>query len=163
MNIVFHCVAATGILSIVSDQIKSNRKIITLPILFCLGIISHGALDYIPHQYPIKSSIDVVIGLIWVVLLGLIVKAPYRLAVLACISGALLPDIVDHSPEISNKYLHTEIKVIENIFPWHWTQFSGSLYNDNGTWVSHINHFALVFFVLLLIFWNRKHWKSILR
>lgn len=162
MNIVFHCVAATGIIALAAAPLKNGKPILSSLVMLALGIISHGALDYIPHQYPIKSSIDVLSGLCYIVLILFLLRSTFRIAAAACFIGAIAPDIIDHSLEISNKYLHTSILIWKNIFPWHWHEYSGSLYGVGAT-VSHFNHLCLIFFVAVIIFWNWKVFRILFR
>jgi hypothetical protein len=158
MNIVFHCVAATGILAVAAGTLKKSDFKILIPSLLVLGIISHGALDYIPHQYPIISLIDVLGGLFFIFVVLFFVHSSFWLPIIACYGGSILPDIIDHTPEISNKFLHTNLPVLKNIFPWHWHDYSGSLYGV-GAIVSDINHLCLIFFVIVIVIWNRQALK----
>ncbi|NDA64250.1 MAG: hypothetical protein EBX50_19815 [Chitinophagia bacterium] len=69
MNILFHTTTAISVAVLLTDtnRIKqsTNAKIIywTSFFTFTVSLISHGALDYIPHCYPINSKFDAIAGL----------------------------------------------------------------------------------------------------
>ena len=70
MNILFHTTTAISVAVLLTDtnRIKqsTNSKIIywTSFFAFTVSLISHGALDYIPHGYPINSKFDAIAGLL---------------------------------------------------------------------------------------------------
>lgn len=161
MNVLFHTTAAVGVAVLLTDtnkvKIHSNviRASITGTFAFILGAISHGALDYIPHCYPINSKVDVILGLIIIVIFTFLAKKDYKLIVGLAFIGSIFPDLVDLSPEILNSYLGFNLPIIDNIFPWHWSEYSGSIYVQNCH-VSFLNH-SLVLLTVGLICWARRN------
>ena len=83
MNVLFHTTTAIGIAVLMTDTkgFKSSASLkntcLTALFAFVLGVISHGALDYIPHCYPLPSKIDVILGLGMIVVGVWTVKAKY--------------------------------------------------------------------------------------
>ncbi len=160
MNIVFHTTTAIGIAVLLTDtdqfppKSPLQRVCLTATMAFVVGVISHGALDYIPHCYPFLAKIDVLLGIGMIVGMTYFSKPNYRLVVFASFIGCIFPDLIDLSPAILNKYLSLDLPILEKIFPWHWREYSGSIYNGNCG-VSNINHLLTVF-VVGLICWSRK-------
>jgi hypothetical protein len=67
----------------------------------------------------------------------------YRLITGLSFVGSLFPDLVDLSPGILNKQLGQSFPIINKIFPWHWHEYSGSIYGgDCG--VSTANHLFVI-------------------
>ncbi len=118
------------------------------------GILSHGILDYIPHCYPIPSKIDASLGLLMIITATWLCNKQYRIMVLSSFIGCIIPDIIDLSPSIINKQLGWSLSVFDKLFPWHFKQFSGSVYTDDCT-ISNINHTILVI-VLGTVFWYKR-------
>ena len=160
MNVLFHITTglSTAVLLTDTNEINENsdyRKILPIALFgFVIGIISHGALDYIPHCYPINSKLDILLGLLSILLLLLISKGRYKLIILGSLIGCVFPDIVDLLPSMLNKTLHLGLPEFEKLFPWHWKQYSGSIYSGACN-VSFINH-SLVALTVLIILWARR-------
>lgn len=160
MNVMFHIATGLSTAVLLTDTSEINRnsaykKILPIALFgFVIGIISHGALDYIPHCYPINSKLDILLGLLSILILLLISKEKYKLIFLGSLIGCVFPDIVDLLPSMLNKFLRLELPVLEKLFPWHWKQYSGSIYTDECN-VSFINH-SLVLLTVSLILWSRK-------
>jgi hypothetical protein len=87
--------------------------------------------------------------------------------------GAVLPDLVDLGPPLCRKLLALPIPVVMHapLFPWHWTDGSGSLhvlgrhapvagrgYLDRGDnqLVSITNHVVVVYFAAVAILGNLR-------
>ncbi|RAW02300.1 hypothetical protein [Pseudochryseolinea flava] len=160
MNVVFHATAAMGIVVLITDtQRLGNKPTLTnvtptALFAFTIGVVSHGALDFIPHCYPVNSKVDVITGLAMILFSTWIVHSYYRPIVgLTCL-GAILPDVVDLGPKIIDKQLNLGLQLPGNIFPWHWHTYSGSLYNGECA-VSSLNH-LLLFVTVGMIFWARR-------
>jgi len=160
MNVMFHIATGLSTAVLLTDTSEINRnsaykKILPIALFgFVIGIISHGALDYIPHCYPINSKLDILLGLLSILILLLISKEKYKLIFLGSLIGCVFPDIVDLLPSMLNTSLRLELPVLEKLFPWHWKQYSGSIYTDECN-VSFINH-SLVLLTVSLILWSRK-------
>ena len=160
MNIFFHTATAISVAVLLTDteKIKPNlalqKTISTAFLAFIIGIISHGILDYVPHCYPIPPKIDAVIGLSIILSLTFLAQKTYRFIVFAAFVGSIFPDLIDLLPAILNKYLALQLPIAEKIFPWHFHEYSGSIYSSKCS-VSSFNHFVLLFTVFMLI-WSRK-------
>ena len=138
MNVIFHTALSIGISAAVINPItfeKGNNltKVKFISILFCLGIIAHGALDIIPHCYPINSKIDFLISSFLICTIIILTNKRYRILIAFSFIGSLFPDIVDLAVPILNKYANLNFLVHENYFPWHWKIYSGSIYISDCT------------------------------
>ena len=160
MNVIFHTTTAIG----VAVLLTNTRTVGTTPAIkevmptalsaFGVGIISHGILDFIPHCYPINSKLDVIAGLAIILLTTWICNPQYRAVVGFSFFGCIFPDLFDLGPKILNKQLSLGLTIYENVFPWHWYNYSGSIYSGDCV-VSTVNHFLLIF-TLAIIFWTRR-------
>jgi hypothetical protein len=151
MNIFFHTItglAATAALSSTHQaadpegrnvQVRSRM----LALGFTAGILIHGMLDLIPHSYPINSIFDLAFSLLLFFIVFLIVRRRYRILLGMCFWGSVLPDIVDLGPAILNKRLGWSLPMVK-IFPWHWHQYSGSIYSGSRGTVSTLCHIAVI-------------------
>lgn len=138
MNVLFHTAISIGISAAVTNPKTieeghnfTNVKFII--ILFCLGIISHGVLDIIPHCYPINSKIDFLVSSFLICTIIFLTNKRYRILIVFSFIGSLFPDIVDLSFPILNKYAYLNLQVHRNYFPWHWKIYSGSIYISDCT------------------------------
>jgi hypothetical protein len=159
MNVIFHTTTAFGVSVLLTDTkamaTATNKKVIEAGVFgFLLGLLSHGTLDYIPHCYPINSKLDAIAGLTMIIALVWLTKKRYRLITGLSFVGSLFPDLVDLSPGILNKQLGLSLPIINKIFPWHWHEYSGSIYGgDCG--VSTANH-LFVILTVIIICWSRR-------
>src|SRR4029450_13527594 len=70
MNVILHTLASVATAAVLSTQLKEKKPInsttgLTILVIgFTTGILLHGLLDWIPHQYPLPSVLDVVVSLI---------------------------------------------------------------------------------------------------
>jgi hypothetical protein len=123
MNILFHTTTAISVAVLLTDTNRveqaTNSKIIywTSFLAFTVSLISHGALDYIPHGYPINSKFDAIAGLTMILLTIWLTNKKYRLIMGLAFLGSIVPDIIDLSPAIINKQLGLSIPIIDKIFP----------------------------------------------
>lgn len=152
MNVLFHTTTAIGIVVLFTHT--KTKKPSTSIFLFMTGIISYGILDTIPHCYPIPSKIDASLGLLMIITATWLCNKQYRIMVLSSFIGCIIPDLVDLSPSIINKQLGWSLPVFDQLFPWHFKQFSGSVYTDDCT-ISNINHTILVI-VLGSVCWYKR-------
>jgi len=168
MNVIFHTTTAIGLTAILTDTSRLGDKPAlaeTLPTaisVFAIGIISHGVLDFIPHCYPINSKLDVIAGLAMILLMTWLTNRHFRSIMGLAFLGAIFPDIVDLGPKILNKYLNLGLTIPDNIFPWHWQLYSGSIYNGTCS-VSTSNHLLLIFTVGVIVWTRRSDMKCIFR
>lgn len=147
MNVTFHTLTSLAVAAALSTrQTKPVAKelfgfsdVPLLSIGFAAGVMIHGLLDYVPHTYPIKSSIDVILSLGIFFVTMIFVQKRYRILAAVCFLGAIFPDLVDLGPAILNKQLAWHLPVVK-IFPWHWPQYSGSIYDGSRRLSSLTGH-----------------------
>jgi hypothetical protein len=160
MNIFFHLASAVAVVVLITDTAKlknnnSKKQVIWIALsAFIVSIIAHGALDYIPHCYPIHSILDVVFGSIIIVITTWLANKKYRIIVFAALIGSIFPDLVDHLPRIVNKHFQLNIPILPKIFPWHFIENSGSIYTNecNNSTFNHI----LLMITILIFSWSRR-------
>lgn len=99
----------------------------------------HGLLDYLPHAYPINSVVDVVLSLALISIMLLLTERGRWLLLGVCFIGAIFPDLVDLGPAIVNIRLGWSLPVFK-IFPWHWREYSGSIYDGSRGVESFLYH-----------------------
>lgn len=143
MNVLFHTTTAFGIAVLFTHTKSKKPSIATGIFIFMIGILSHGILDTIPHCYPIPSKIDASLGLLMITIVSWRCNKKYRILVLSSFIGCIAPDLIDLSPAIINKQLGWSLPVFDKVFPWHFKQFSGSVYTHDCT-ISNINHTILL-------------------
>lgn len=155
MNVLFHLAAGFGIAVAVSTEVAKPKIPLTATTGAFIAFVSHALLDYTPHCYPINSKIDVIAGIISLLVLTFFARKGYRLIMLATLFGSVLPDVVDLLPAILNKQLHLELPVYNKVFPWHWKNYSGSIYYGNCS-TSHLNTAMICFAtgIIMLVRWN---------
>lgn len=131
MNALIHIATGFGISLIVAetntDKLKIREKLGTSFLGLTLSFVSHALLDYTPHCYPINSKIDFIAAALLLLSLTLLAAKNYRLVVVSCLVGSVLPDIIDLLPKILNKQLGFNFPEYNNLFPWHWKSYSGSI------------------------------------
>ncbi len=166
MNVTLHVLGSLATASVLS--LKTSDKIFNIrkfTIGFITGILIHGVLDYLPHSYPFSSKFDIIFALILFTVGFLVTQKQNRLLVLVCFAGAIFPDVIDLGGEIANKYLGIPVPYLSfNIFPWHWKEYSGSIYDGNKQLESNILHisFLLICFGLLYVYRKRflRFWSE---
>jgi hypothetical protein len=157
MNVIFHTTTAISVAVLLTNtnRIKhsSSSALIywTSFFAFTVGLISHGALDYIPHCYPINSKVDAIAGLTMILITIWLTNKKYRLIMGFSFLGSITPDIIDLSPNIINKQLGLSIPIIDKIFPWHFHEYSGSIYSGNCN-ISTLNHMLLFLTISIVCF-----------
>jgi len=160
MNVLFHLTSAIGLAVLLTDTKSITRSQTVSPVVvtgllgFIAGIISHGALDYIPHCYPVNAKADAVAGLLLMLFLTVKTNRKFRFITVATLLGIVFPDLVDLAPAILNKQLELNLPVVEKVFPWHWKEYSGSIY-QNSCSISTLNHLLLCTSVIIVC-WCRR-------
>jgi hypothetical protein len=160
MNVIFHTTTAIGVAVMLTDTKRielstTSKSVIGTSVLaFTVGLISHGALDYIPHCYPINSKLDAIAGLTMMLATTWLTNKKYRLIMGLSFLGCIFPDLVDLSPSIINKQLGISLPTIDKIFPWHLHEYSGSIYNDNCD--NSTLNYILLLLTICIIFWCRR-------
>lgn len=168
MNVLFHTTTAIGVavlLTNTSQLEKSNsltNRITTAIVAFTVGVISHGALDYIPHCYPVNSKIDVALGLAMIIVVTWLTNKRYQIIIGASFVGCIFPDILDLSPAIFNKQVGFHLPIFPKIFPWHWHTYSGSIYTGDCN-VSTINHLLLIIVICAICWYRQEDVKRMIR
>jgi hypothetical protein len=147
MNVIFHTLASVATAAVLSTQLKekpinSTTGLTILVSGFTAGVLLHGLLDWTPHQYPLPSILDVVVSLFLFSIVFVLAQKEARWLLLACFLGAIFPDLVDLGPAILNKQMQLHLPTIK-IFPWHWKQYSGSIYDGSRRWLSILNHLVV--------------------
>jgi hypothetical protein len=122
---------------------------------FVAGIVEHGVMDYVPHSYPIPSAVDVVISIALFMVAVAQTKPQFRVLVTACFIGSIFPDLVDLGPRILNHHLGWALPTV-SIFPWHWPQYSGSLYDGAMRAQSAVSH-GIVIGLCVSLCWFYRH------
>jgi len=151
VNVTFHTMLALGTAAVLSSMHRVtpsvgsfNRGTTLLPVIgFSIGILFHGVIDYLPHSYPIPSRIDIVLSLALAALAIAMSKPQNRLLVLACYLGCIFPDVVDLGPPAINRLFDWKLPMFK-ISPWHWPQYSGSIYDGTRQWESCSLHVVVV-------------------
>lgn len=163
MNVLFHTTTAIGIVVLFTNLKKiehTKYALSTMLIVFITGILSHGILDYIPHCYPIPSKLDVSLGLIMIITTTWLCNKKYRMLILTCFIGCIIPDLIDLSPAIINKQLGWNLPILDKIFPWHFKKYSGSIYTDDCT-VSTMIHMVLIIVIGAVCWYKRSIVKEV--
>jgi hypothetical protein len=171
LNLAFHALAglaigqaaATRLSTPPRDAFARGRDVVVTTIAFGLAIMSHGILDGLPHEYPFRTLGDV-LATTAVVATGLrLIQPRFRSLLLVALLGAVLPDVIDHSPRDLNRHLGTHLPELKKVFPWHGAGGSGSLSGDNILFRAHIasltNHVIVVVFCVIVLWLTRRVWR----
>lgn len=162
MNVAFHTLSALAIGQTaawrldVADR-RARRGAITALVIL-LGVMSHGVLDGLPHEYPFKWLGDTVSTTALVVVWMAIVEPRHRLLLLIAIASAVLPDVIDHVPRDLNRHLGTHLPELTKLFPWHHRGGSGSLSGEvprDARIASITNHIIVVTFSGVMLWLSR--------
>lgn len=170
MNVTFHALGSFATAAVLSLEKRENRRSLSAVkkylIGFAVGILIHGVLDLLPHQYPVPSKVDVVLALFLLLLFLFLSQKQNFPLILICFAGCIFPDVIDLGPVIVDKYLGISLPRLPfRLFPWHIKQYSGSIYDGSRTIESAFYHisFLLICFGLLyayrksiLKFWENK-------
>ena len=147
MNVIFHTLASVASAAVLTVQLKdkpinSTTGLTILAIGFTAGILLHGLLDWLPHQYPLPSVLDVGVSLILFSIVVMLARRGARWILLICFLGSVFPDLVDLGPAILNKQMQLHLPTAK-VFPWHWKEHSGSIYDGSRHWLSILNHLVV--------------------
>jgi hypothetical protein len=176
MNVTFHLASAIGLGHAASRYVRTpdfsgwygpGDATLLAPV-FALGIFSHGILDGLWHQYPVPMRLDPLLSLILFLLWNAFIQRRFRLLLGVAFLGAILPDLVDLGPAIAGQFglhlpnlsrllgLHLPAA---HLFPWHWPQGSGSIFDGSRRFVSLTNHFIVICFSAVAVWANRGIFK----
>jgi hypothetical protein len=150
MNVVFHILGALGTASVLAHVSKPDRFFpksisgLAAPATgFAVGILAHGLMDAAPHAYPLRASADIAVALLMMAAAFAVCDPRRWFLIAACCVGALFPDLVDLGPAMLNKHLGLALRVMK-IFPWHWPENSGSIYDGTQAVASLVCHLIAV-------------------
>jgi hypothetical protein len=166
MNLIFHTTAAIGIIALVTDTGRAGanntmKEILRTGLLaFAIGFISHAILDVIPHTYPINPTMDGILGFAFILAVARLTNENYRVISGMALVGIVLPDLIDQWPILLNKSFGFAFPEAEQVLPWHWTEYSGSIYSGEST-VSDLNHLFVLVAVALICMIRRNELKTI--
>jgi hypothetical protein len=82
-------------------------------------------------------------------------KAHVHPLLLTCFLGSILPDLIDLAPGILNRRVGLSLPEVK-WFPWHWTKYSGSIYDGTRRPESIAAHGIVLAIALGLIWWWRE-------
>lgn len=168
MNMIFHTTVAIGAMVGLTNTIKIEKSnsikdyIKTGMLAFVLGIGLHGILDYIPHCYPLGAKLDVSLSCALMLLIAFFIKQKYWIIAGLSFLGNIFPDLIDLFPSILNNYISVDFLIIDNIFPWHYKKYSGSIYNADCL-VSNINHAIVLLIIFIILYKNNLNIKYMIR
>jgi hypothetical protein len=151
VNVTFHTISAIATAAFLSStqsrpapDAKAARPSLLIGLVgFVAGVVEHGVMDYVPHSYSIPSGMDVVFSIILFAVAVALTKPQFRILVTACFIGSIFPDLVDLGPAILNRHLGWSLPTAR-IFPWHWPQYSGSLYHGAKRLQSALSHSLVI-------------------
>jgi|SRR6266498_401681 len=163
VNVTFHTTGALATAAFLSStQARAasggtapRHSLLIAVIGFVAGVVEHGIMDYVPHSYPIPSGMDVVVSIMLFVVAVAQTKPQFRVLVTACFIGSVFPDLVDLGPSIINRHLGWTLPTVK-IFPWHWPQYSGSLYHGAKRFQSYVSHCVVIGFCVSLCWFYRR-------
>lgn len=166
MNVTFHALSGLAVAALLGSKQRETGSVhlftrSDLSLLasgFVAGVALHGVLDLLPHSYPIKSSVDVVLGVALIFIAISTVRSRHVYLLGACFFGSLFPDLVDLAPAIVNKHFGLSLPVVK-LFPWHWPQYSGSIY-DGSRSAESLSYHLLVVGVSFFLLYSNRGWLS---
>ncbi len=142
MNTTFHMLAGVATAAAYS-QTATRRPITVLGLGFATSVALHGVMDYVPHSYPIKPAADVILALALFAGAFCLAKREARPLLIACCLGAIFPDLVDLASAILNRRAGLSLPVV-HLFPWHWKEYSGSIYDGSRRVASFSAHLLVL-------------------
>lgn len=161
MNVTFHVLTGISVAAVLCPR---KQEVTGKALLVGLGatIPLHGLLDFVPHSYPIKSSFDVIVALLLFGTALLLAKPHLYLLIATCFVGSVLPDLVDLTPGILHRHVGLSLPEAR-IFPWHWRQYSGSIYNGSRGIESAAFHLLVVATATFSLWWRRDRFTKLPR
>jgi hypothetical protein len=163
LNVAFHTLSALAIGQTAAWRIdvadRRERPVAIVALVFVLGVMSHGVLDGLPHEYPFKWLGDTVSTTALVVIWMAIIEPRHRALLLFAIFSAILPDIIDHVPRDLNRHLGTHLPELTKLFPWHHRGGSGSLSVNvplDARIASIAYHIIVVTFSIVMLWLSRR-------
>ena len=166
MNVTFHALGSFAAAAVLSAKLVPCENCFflrsDLPFLavgFVAGVLLHGLLDFAPHSYPFPAAFDVLLCLALFAAFAFLVRRRNLVLLVACFVGCLFPDIVDLLPAMINKRVNLGLPVVK-VFPWHWREFSGSIYDGSQRFESNLWHsLLLATSVILLVSFRQRFFR----
>lgn len=162
MNVTFHVIGSFATAAVLS--LEKTENWLSLSALkkyligFVAGILVHGVLDLLPHQYPIPSKVDVVLALLLLLLFLFVSQKQNFLLILIGFAGCVFPDVIDLGPVIVDKYFGISLPRLPfRLFPWHTIEYSGSIYDGSRGLESAIYHISFLLICFSLLYAYRKN------
>jgi hypothetical protein len=125
-----------------------------------LGVMAHGVIDGLPHEYPFRAVGDTLATAALVLPWLRFIQPRFRALLIVTLIGTVLPDVIDHVPRDLNKHLGLHLPELTKLFPWHHRGGSGSLSGDaipfDARVASLANHVIVVTFCAVTIFRTRR-------
>jgi len=163
LNVTFHTLAALAIGQSAACRLqvaeRRRQRVAIWVVTFLLGVMSHGVLDGLPHEYPFQWLGETVATTALLVIWMAIIQPRYRVLLLVAVAGALLPDVIDHVPRDLNRHLGTHLPELTKLFPWHHRGGSGSLsgtVSPDARVASIANHVIVVTFSVVMLVISRR-------
>jgi hypothetical protein len=136
MNVAFHALTGLAIGQAAACVAQPEGREAGRPRLaifagaLVLGVMAHGVLDGLPHEYPFRAVGDTLATAALVLPWMWLIEKRFRSLLLVALIGTVLPDVIDHVPRDLNRHLGTHLPEVTKIFPWHGRGGSGSLSGD---------------------------------
>jgi hypothetical protein len=125
-----------------------------------LGVMAHGVIDGLPHEYPFRAVGDTLATAALVLPWLWFVQRRFRALLIVTLIGTVLPDVIDHVPRDLNRHLGLHLPELTKLFPWHHRGGSGSLSGDaipfDARLASLANHVIVVTFCALTLYRTRR-------
>jgi hypothetical protein len=163
LNVTFHTLGAVATAAVLTltpnEKWRSFSAVKKYAAGFVAGILVHGILDILPHNYPFDPKLDIVLALLLFFLVFVMAQKQNLILLVICFAGCLLPDVIDLGPAIANKYFRLPVLQLSfKIFPWHFAEYSGSIYDGSSRSIeSTIYHSVFSLICAILIFIYRKN------
>ncbi len=153
MNLVFHTVFSISTSPIFVKKIVETDKFFKyLSLSFLSNIFMHGVMDLVPHNYPVKTIIDVGISFIFFLLSIIFIRSKLLTPAFLCFLGGILPDLIDKGV--------FQILRMNNLklFPWHWADVINFFYKwyFAYTWLFVTFNILAIVVSMCLLLVNRK-------
>ena len=161
MNVTFHVLASFATAAVLNFPSQTDwRNVSNLwryAIGFAAGIAVHGVLDFLPHHYPLRSKVDVALALILLAVFSILAARRNLSLLWICFIGSIFPDSVDLSAGIANKHLGIALPQLPfKVFPWHWKEYSGSIYDGSRAVESGAYHLSVLLICFALLYAYRN-------
>lgn len=168
MNVAFHALTGLAIGQAAAcagdppqgEATGARPKLVIFAGAFVLGIMAHGVLDGLPHEYPFRAVGDTVATAALVLPWMWFIQPRFRWLLFVTLAATVLPDVIDHVPRDLNRHLGTHLPEVKKIFPWHGRGGSGSLSGNDILFRARIasitNHVIVATFCVVTMVRTRR-------